>query len=272
MTRPDFSQLEPLVQLGYTLNSDNTQVVQWNGFAGNPNLKPMRATQYDTALEWYFSKTGMLYTTMFFKNIHNYISQETEPETYDGQQFQVTRPYNMGRGLIRGAEIGYNQFFDFLPGWLKGFGVQANFTYVDSSGGVNSATNPYTNETVTGVALPLTGLSRRSYNLVGMYERGPWSARLAWNWRSRYLLTTSDAATHLPTWADDYGQLDASVFYKLNAKMQVGLQMNNLTNSTNKVLMGPTSYGDGVVDHHLYTRSWFDADRRYEVVFRLSLE
>ena len=272
ISRPDFSQLEPLVQLGYTLNSDNTQVVKWNGYAGNPDLKPMRATQYDTSLEWYFSRTGLLYSTLFFKNIHNYISQETEPETYLGQQFQVTRPYNMGRGLVRGAEAGYNQFFDFLPGWLKGLGVQANFTYIDSKGGVNSGTNPYTNETVTGVALPLTGLSKRSYNLVGMYEYDRWSARLAWNWRSRYLLTTSDAATHLPTWSDDYGQLDASVFYKLNKSMQIGLQMNNLTDSTTKVLMGPTSYGNGVVDYHLYKRSWFDTDRRYELVFRLDLE
>ncbi|MBE1161931.1 TonB-dependent receptor [Dyella sp. 7MK23] len=272
VSRPDFSQLEPYVQLGYVLNADNNQVVQWNGYAGNPNLKPMRATQYDTALEWYFSNTGLLYTTAFFKDIKDYIAQETEPETYDGQVFNVTRPYNNGRGLIRGAEVGYNQFFDFLPGWLKGFGAQANFTYVDSMGGINSATNPYTNEVVTGVALPLVGLSKRSYNLAAMYENGDWSARLAWNWRSRYLLTTSDASTHLPTWADNYGQLDASVFYHINKSMQVGLQMNNLTNATTRVLMGPTSYGNGVVDYHLYGRSWFITDRRYELVFRASFE
>jgi len=113
-------------------------------------------------------------------------------------------------------------------------------------------------------------LSKRSYNLVGMYERGPWSLRLAWNWRSRYLLTTSDAATHLPTWADDYGQLDGSVFYRINKNVQVGLQTNNLTNATTKVLMGPTSYSDGTIDPRLYTRGWFVNDRRYELVVRAS--
>lgn len=68
------------------------------------------------------------------------------------------------------------------------------------------------------------------------------SLRLAYNWRSRYLLTTSDAATRLPTWADDYGQLDGSFFYRFNDHLQLGVQANNLTNTVTKVLMGPTSY------------------------------
>ncbi|WP_250901838.1 MULTISPECIES: TonB-dependent receptor [unclassified Dyella] len=268
MTRPDFTQLQPFLLMSATLNSDNTAVTKWNGTAGNPNLKPMRANQYDTALEWYFAPAGQLYTTLFYKDVRDYISSQTRTETFNGQPFEVTRPYNMGKGKIRGGEVGYQQFFDFLPGWLKGFGVQANFTYVDSKGGVNSATDPYSNTTVTGVVLPLEGLSKRSYNLVGMYELGNWSMRLAWNWRSRYLLTTSDAATHLPTWADDYGQLDGSIMYRLNKNVQFGLQTNNLTNATTKVLMGPTSYADGTIDHRLYNRGWFVNDRRYELVVR----
>ncbi|WNL46401.1 TonB-dependent receptor [Dyella sp. BiH032] len=268
MTRPDFTQLQPYLQMGATLTSDNTAVTKWNGSAGNPNLKPMRANQYDTALEWYFAPTGQLYATLFYKDVRDYIANQTRTEIYNGQPFEVTRPYNMSKGKIRGGEIGYQQFFDFLPGWLKGFGVQANFTYVDSKGGTNSATDPYSNTTVTGVVLPLEGLSKRSYNLVGMYEYGDWSMRLAWNWRSRYLLTASDVATKLPTWSDDYGQLDGSIMYRLNKSVQVGLQTNNLTNSTTKVLMGPTSYADGTVDHRLYNRGWFVNDRRYELVVR----
>ncbi|MFC5742344.1 TonB-dependent receptor [Dyella tabacisoli] len=268
MARPDFTQMQPYLAMGATLNPDKTEVTKWTGTAGNPNLKPMRATQYDTALEWYFAPTGQLYTTLFYKDVSDYIASQTHSETYNGQVFGVTRPYNMGSGKIRGAEIGYSQFYDFLPSWLRGFGMQANFTYVDSKGGVNTATDPYSNATVTGVTLPLEGLSKRSYNFTGMYERGPWSMRLAWTWRSRYLLTASDVATHLPTWSDDFGQLDGSVFYRINSNVQVGLQTNNLTNTTTKVLMGPASYSDGTVDRHLYTRGWFVNDRRYEFVLR----
>jgi TonB-dependent receptor len=268
MTRPDFTQLQPFLLLGATLNTDKTAVTQWTGTAGNPDLKPMIAKQYDTALEWYFAPTGLLYTTAFFKDIGNYIAEETETEVYNNQQWSVTRPYNIGTGMVRGAEFGYNQFFDFLPGWLKGLGVQANYTYVHSEGGVNTATNPYSGAVVTGFPLPMVGLSPHSYNFALMYQEGPWQARMAYSWRSQYLLSTSDANTHLPMWAGNYGQLDASVFYKVNANIQVGLTMNNLTNSTVRTFMGPTSYGNGIIDYNLYPRGWFVTDRRYELVLR----
>lgn len=269
MARPDFTQLQAFLQLAATTENDGT-VSEWTGTAGNPDLKPMTANQLDMALEWYFDSSDLLYTTLFYKDVKNYFSTQTRTESYGGQDWLVTRPYNMDKGVIQGFELGYTQFFDSLPGWMSGFGVTGNFTFVDSSGGVNTATDPYSNTTVIGVKLPLEGLSRRSYNLAGIYEQGPWSIRLAYNWRSRYLLTTSDAATHLPTWADDYGQLDGSAFYRFDDHWQLGVQANNLTDSTTKVLMGPTSYADGEVDTRLYTRGWFLNDRRYSLVLRAS--
>src|SRR5690606_15415327 len=169
----------------------------------------------------------------------------------------------------------YSQFFYFLPG----LGVQANFTFVDSKGGTNVDIEPpggSNNSPLPGAVpldLPLEGLSRRSYNLTGIYERGPVSLRLAYNWRSRYLLTSSDTmpAMRLPVWNDDYGQLDGSFFYNLNANVQIGVQANNLTNSITKLLMGPRGYRrDGFIDEHLYNRAWFENDRRYSVVLRAS--
>ncbi|UKE64325.1 TonB-dependent receptor [Xanthomonas translucens pv. phlei] len=269
MARPDYIQLQPYLLLAAT-TKDNGTVSEWTGTAGNPNLKPMKANQYDTALEWYFDTSDMMYLTLFYKDVKDYFSNQTLTEVYDGRPWLVTRPYNMAKGRIRGFEYGYTQFFDSWPGWLSGFGVNANFTFVDSSGGVNSATDPFTKTTVTGVSLPLEGLSRRSYNLAGIYEKGPLSVRLAYNWRSRYLLTASDVATKLPTWSDDYGQLDASAFYRFTPHLQLGVQANNLTNTVTKVLMGPTSYTGGEVDNHLYTRSWFVNDRRYSLVLRMN--
>lgn len=269
MARPDYTQLQPYVLLNVETN-DAGQATDFVGTAGNPNLKPMVANQFDTALEWYFDTSDMLYATLFYKKVKDYFSTQTRSEVYDNRPWLVTRPYNMDEGTIRGAELGYTQFFDQLPGWLSGFGVNANFTFVDSQGGANTATDPYTNTTVTGVELPLEGLSRRSYNLAGIYEKGPLSLRLAYNWRSRYLLTTSDASTRLPTWADDYGQLDGSFFYRFNEHLQLGVQANNLTNTVTKVLMGPTSYEGGEVDPRLYTRSSFVNDRRYSLVLRMN--
>ena len=236
--------------------------------AGNPNLQPMRANQFDTALEWYFGPTNMLYATLFYKDVKGYFVSETRDEEIDGITYPVTRPQNLDSGKIQGFELGYNQFFDFLPGWMKGFGVQANYTFVDSEGGRNPIVDPNGERTPQVNDLPLEGLSRRSYNVVGIYETGPWSIRLAYNWRSRYLLTASEANLRLPIWQDDFGQLDGSFFYNINKNVQIGLQANNLTDSVTKLLMGPRTYPDGFVDEKLYPRAYFMNDRRYSAVLR----
>ncbi len=244
----------------------------YSGSGGNPELKPMRANQFDTALEWYFGPANSLYITLFKKDVKDYFATSLGTEIINGRPYQMNRTRNLDEGKIKGFELGYSQFFDFLPG----FGVQANYTFVDSSGGTNVDVGiPSATPVVPEVALelPLEGLSRRSYNLIGIYERGPVSFRLAYNWRSRYLLTSSDVmpAMRQPVWNDDFGQLDGSFFYNINDNVQIGLQVNNITNSTTKLLMGPRGYRrDGFVDETLYQRAWFENDRRYSAVLRAS--
>jgi len=243
--------------------------LSYTGNGGNPELKPMRATQFDTALEWYFGPGNSVYATFFYKNVEGYFATEAGVETLFGNDYLITRTHNLDEGKIRGFEVGYSQFFDFLPG----FGLQANYTYVDSSGGTNAAIAPPDGSAARAgtVPLPLEGLSKRSYNAIAIYEKGKISTRLAYNWRSRYLLTSSDAITFLPTWNDDYGQVDGSFFYNIGKGMQFGLQVNNLTNSVTKLLMGPRKYlRDGYVDNTLYTRAYFENDRRYSLVLRAS--
>jgi len=290
MTRPTISDLNSYLKLGASWGGPAGQqatITGWTGATGgNPDLKPMEATQFDSALEWYFSPTGELYTTVFYKNIKNYITNEIVTQNIQGQQVAVSGPFNAGTGRVKGAEFGYSQFFDFLPGALKGLGVQANYTFLQSSkiAGTTSCDPDHNNGScaaeyvVTNPPLPMAGLSPHNYNFTGMYEYGNWSVRLAWSWRSRYLISPEDSGdTYLPVWSAPRGQLDASVFYHINKNMQIGLQMNNLTNSTTRVLMGPGTYSTnpavgaaipGYVDYNLYTRSIFQDDRRYELVFR----
>ena len=288
IARPEFSLMQPWVVLSADASACNRALqdglrtelcgeddLSYSGSGGNPALKPMRANQFDTALEWYFGPGDSVYLTLFHKDVKDYFVTALANELIDGHVYQMTRTRNLDKGTIRGFEVGYSQFFDFLPG----LGVQANFTFVDSKGGTNVDIEPpggSNNSPLPGAVpldLPLEGLSRRSYNLTGIYERGPVSLRLAYNWRSRYLLTSSDTmpAMRMPVWNDDYGQLDGSFFYNLNANVQIGVQANNLTNSITKLLMGPRGYRrDGFIDEHLYNRAWFENDRRYSVVLRAS--
>ena len=244
--------------------------LSYSGSGGNPTLKPMRANQFDTALEWYFGPGNSAYVTVFTKDVKDYFATSIGTELIDGRDYVMSRTRNLDEGKIRGFELGYSQFFEFLPG----LGVQANYTFVDSKGGTNADVSiPDGTPAEVPVDLPLEGLSRRSYNVMGIYEHGPISVRLAYNWRSRYLLTSSDVmpAMRQPVWNDDYGQLDGSVFFNINSNIQLGLQANNLSNSVTKLLMGPRGYRrDGFVDDTLYNRAWFENDRRYSLVLRAS--
>ena len=281
MTRPDITQLNSYMKIGSSWSAASGQQASFAGFTastgGNPALKPMRANQFDLALEWYFSRTGSVYGTAFEKKIKDYVTTETSSQTIMGQPVAVTGPVNAGDGTVKGLEIGYQQFFDFLPGFLKGFGVQANYTYLQSSLISNTTScdpnhgngSCASGSIVTNPALPMAGLSPHSFNFTAMYENSDWSARLAWSWRSKYLITPEDSGdTYLPMWNAAFGQLDGSVFYHITKDMQLGLQANNLNRATTHVLMGPTTYTNGFVDHNLYTRAIFQNDRRFEVVFR----
>lgn len=204
ITRPDFNKMSPSLTL-------NAAPVIPIGGAGNPDLRPMRADNYDLALEKYLGKTTSVYLTGFRKNVDGFISNVTNPETHDGIVYQVTRPYNTGASVIRGVELGYQQFYDFLPGWLSGLGLQANYTYIDSD--------------VEDSNLPLAGLSRHSYNIIGIYEKGPVSARIAYNWRDKYLATLSSG---IPVYLDGYGWLDASVNYRFTDQISLAVEGTNL--------------------------------------------
>ena len=280
MTRPDISQLNSYEKLGGAW-SGTANTATFAGFTastgGNPALKPMKSDNFDTSLEWYFSKTGSLTGAFFAKKIKDYVTTETSTQYVMGQPVAVTGPVNAGNGTVKGFELDYQQFFDFLPGFLKGFGVQANYTHLDSTkiSGTTSCDPNHGNGScassyiVNNPALPMAGLSPNSYNLTGMFENSEWSARVAWSWRSKYLITTEDSGdTYLPMWSAPFGTLDASVFYHFTKDMQLGVQGNNLTRTTTKVLMGPSTYTNGTVDPNLYTRSIFQNDRRLELVFR----
>lgn len=186
-TRPDFGQLNPSVNI--TQNSspiDPTAPGQRpNAFGrvGNPNLLPLTSSNYDATFEYYFSKNGSVSAAIFYRDLFGFIGDY--PRLVQDPQFgllQVTRPENAGDGNIKGFELNGQSFFDFLPGMLSGFGVQANVTYVDAKNRLPSA--------VVGTDTPLVripGLSKWAYNAALFYEKGNISTRLSYNGRSGFV-------------------------------------------------------------------------------------
>ena len=269
MVRPEMYQLQPFTNLSINFEADGytlDDVAPFTGVGGNPALDPIKATNYDVSVEWYFAPTGSLTLAMFHKDITDYIFTGTETQSYTNNgityDFLLTRYTNGDEGTVDGFEIAYQQFFDFLPGWLSGFGVQGNFTYIDSSGGRNTSQNildPLQNS-ASGDPLPLEGMSRTSYNLAALYEKHGFSARLAYNWREEYLLTTSAANINAPVWASDFGQLDGSVFYNITDDLKIGIQSTNILNERTVLKVGNETRKPPY--------NWVDTDRRVAIVLR----
>jgi TonB-dependent receptor len=309
ITRPDFSQLQAYTALTttptYAAGSNNTDVVSVSNTgtgSGNPNLRPIRSNQADVTAEWYFAKSSSLTFAAFDKELKDVIINQTyvtpvKDDSGNTVNFVTTAPVNGAKGYARGFEVAYQQYFDKLPGFLSGFGVQANYTFVNTH---TSLYNPVTAAFCGGTSggadnlnlnlngcdtngqsfgnLPLQGVSRNSFNFALLYDQGPISARVAYNWRSKYLQgvnvngtqgtdgtdpanpTVHNLAWGLPTWADSYGEVDAGIFWKFDDHLTVGLEGTNLTDSTYKQLM----------QQHIgmMGRAWFTSGPSYNLQLR----
>ncbi len=279
ITPPDIGLTRNYYNLALNTNFDGITNGQPSGnvTVGNPFLKPTQSTNVDVSVEWYFDQVGSLTFAGFWKELSDVATNTTArvPFTNNGATFDVlvTTPGNSDKkATVKGFEIGYQQFYDFLPKPLDGFGINANYSYIESSGvpqSTLSATDPDVAAgrvtTVDTSKLPLQGLSKHNVNFAAIYEKGPVSARLAYNWRSDFLLTVRDVIVpYAPIMNEATGQLDGSFFYTVNPKMKVGVQAVNLLNETTRTTQ--------VLNNNLLKtgRSWFMNDRRYTFVLRAS--
>lgn len=252
---------------------------QYSGRAGNPYLKPIVADQYDITLEYYFNSAGSLTGTLFYKDFKNYIQNGTYNLTVTNngitRDVLVQGPNNGDGAKIKGVELAFTTFFNFLPSPLDGFGIQANYTYVDNDGietinlvsetAGGTAGGGVSYDTTAVKADALEGISDHSFNLIGMYEKGRLSARAAYNWRSKYLVTAVDCCVGLPIWQDSAGFLDASIRYRVTDWIELSIQGSNLL-GTDTVLKQQVD-SDGT----LKANSWFKNDRRVQAGIRVTL-
>lgn len=228
LTRPGFSSLSPTLSL---------VPGQRTGQAGNPDLRPLRANQLDASLEYYPSPTTSVYVAGFYREIEDFLVTRTSPQTIDGIDYSISRPTNELGGKIKGFEVGGQTFFDFLPGVLSGFGVQANYTFVDSK----------TDTSVAGLQTPIANLSKHSFNTSLIYEKGGLSARLAYNWRDKFYssLLSNDIVTNVPVYTRARDWLDASIGYDITDKITVTVEGGNLLRSKTRSYYGvPTRPGN----------------------------
>lgn len=182
---------------------------------GNPNLKPYQSTNYELSAEWY-PKPGMLFSLELFRRevkdyIFNGISQQTffNELEQENRVYNVSQPINGGKAKVNGVLVsGQAEIWG-------GFGIQANYSFADSS-------------TDEGLNLPY--LSKHTVNVIPYFESGPFQARVSYNYRSAYFraigrLNSVDMVA-------PYSQLDASVSFAVTPNITLTANAQNLLDET----------------------------------------
>jgi len=221
MTRPDYSALA-----GFTnLTPPGAVGGIGSGSGGNPDLKPIRSTNFDAGLEWYFAKSSLLSATAFYMDLRNYVAYGSETKVYttfssqfpngSAVPYDLTVPVN-AKGRVDGLELAYQQAI------TANFGFAGNYTYAD--GKQTSALAP-------GGDDRLVGTSKNTYNVNAYFENQMFNARVAYTYRSAFYsgLDRSSAFTQ-----DSIGTLSASLGYTMNDHFSVTLDGMNLNNPTLK--------------------------------------
>jgi iron complex outermembrane recepter protein len=213
MARPDYSALGAAISL---TDLNNT------GSGGNPTLRPIRSTNYDTTLEWYYAPQSLLQFSLFDMEMSSYVDYGTSQQTFFNLQknnfalFNITLPVNT-TAQVRGAELAWTQ-----PLWL-GFGAQANFTYANGQ---------------TGLDTPMVGQSAITYNLGAYYEAHGFSAHLDYTYRSHYLVGLDHSSLENEA---GIGNLGAALNYSISKNLSLSLNLLNLANETLKYYGADTS-------------------------------
>ncbi|WP_428156482.1 TonB-dependent receptor [Brevundimonas sp.] len=278
MARPQMTALQPGVTDFAVPVGDQGAAAAFDGSnaritLGNTKLKPFRATNLDFNVEWYFARDAILSVAVFHKEIESFpqivLREGKLSEIFNADQvanlrlafdgltdvasdsrrayidadspFQVRQFNDAPGGTLSGFEIAYQQNFTFLPGFLKNFGVQANYTKIDSE--LEYILDPARN--LTGTA-PFLGASPEAFNATIFYEAPKWSARVSTAYRAEYQTTyplasggCDPGACDSPLINDFLGSsetlnVDASATYKLTDNVTLTLEALNLTDQADE--------------------------------------
>jgi len=217
ISRPNYGDMFASSALaGYADGTAGNEVVN----TGNIALEPFKATQADLGVEWYFSPDGIVAATYFIKDISSFVTSDQildqsigiiDPDSGEDSWTKSTKKNGTG-GQIQGIELQLQDSFE------NGLGYSANYTFADS----DAPADNYPDEVSV-----FSDSSKHTVNLVGYYEMEDFSARVAYNWRSEYMIR------ELPGFYgnrehQDYGTVDLSANYNVTDYLSLTFEVVNL--------------------------------------------
>ena len=280
LSRPDFYQYVPISRI------DSQQQY---AFAGNSKLKPAHSVNYDASMSIYTPKVGLFTISAFQKSIQDHIiwvrlyttNRESPdpslniPDSWLAQNPRIdTYINNPFEAKYSGYELDWQTNFWYLPNFLKGLVLSVNYTRIFSE-------TKYQSFVLNRVCVSNCGTPRQIFgfeseevvregrmidqpkyiaNIMIGYDYKGFSTRLS------YLFTTDKTnsinATRpiLDTFTGTYKRYDLSVRQKVNAELELFLNLNNLVNTTDRSFQGGPSGSPTFIEYYGFS---MDAGVRY---------
>ena len=228
IARPGFNQVSASLQVDPAADL----VVQ-----GNPQLKPTTAQSYDLSIEGYLNDGGIASFGIFDKELSNYIVNIETTKTFPNNGLfagflgaaHVFTFANVPNARALGFEANYEQRFKQLPGWLDGFGLGFNWTWVDSNFEIRPGENH---------ALPST--SKNTVNATAFYERDGLALRLGYYYISRNLFGIGGSAA-TDVYSEPRTSVDFGSSYNITKNLSVYFNAKNLSNTKLKFTEGTSN-------------------------------
>ncbi len=222
LARPNFPDLNPAENIDITGGVPRIT-------RGNTQLKPTYSTNLDVMGEYFLDDIGLISGGVFYKNISNFIFRNTSLETVNGTNYFVTQPKNIENANLLGFEMGITKRFSKLPSFWSGFGIDVNYTRIESKLDV-----PRLDATGKVIATDRTSLPNQSKHLFNtslFYEKNGLMLRLAGNFRGKSVESINqNLGPDYYTYVDNNFTVDLSGTYSLSQKLKMFVEVRNLTN------------------------------------------
>jgi TonB-dependent receptor len=219
IARPNYRDVVPRI----SENSDGQSAIV-DVSRGNPDLRPTLSNNIDVGLEYYFRPLGLLSAAFFYKDLEDYEFEIIRPGEFAGLPARIREKGNARDGRIIGFEVAAQAQFTFLPGFLSGFGVFANYAYADAK-----ITLPADVPNRTG-SVRLPNQSRHTYNAALFYEVDRFNARIAFTGRSDYIDAFNEDPRFDRFW-EGREQLDVTASFDLTRNINLFFEGKNLTDT-----------------------------------------
>ena len=252
IARPTMTDMRNSFAAAVDTNAANSTFGHFIGSAGNPHLKPFKATALDISAEKYFGKRGYISAAVFYKKLDTYIVPATDTN-YDfsaaardlglaipatGAHGVYTTTVNGTGGNLKGYELTASVPFDLASDWLSGFGANGSYAQTSSSVSLPDLTglNPSQPIPSNATTMPLPGLSKKNAKLTLYFEKWGFSAFVAKNYRSTYIgSVANDAVGGYPTlrYIEGSSWVSAQVGYEFQEGPMKGLGIRVEGNNLN---------------------------------------